>query len=202
MKGIYFVTDGNLSRAGIFSDVKNALKAGVGIVQYRNKEAATVEMIKEASKLRKICKGAKLIINDRIDIALAVGADGVHLGRSDMPYDAARKLLGKRRIIGLTVHNLSEAIDAERLGADYLGVAPIFSTKTKKDAGVACGPDMIRKIKKHVKIPLVAVGGINLSNAQKVISSGADCLCAIQAVVTKKDVKREIEKLQKLFQLS
>jgi thiamine-phosphate pyrophosphorylase len=199
VRGIYFVTDKELSRAGIFSDVKNALKAGVGVVQYRNKQASTEEMFKEASKLRQICKDTILIINDRIDIALAVGADGVHLGQGDMPYAVARKLIGKIRIIGLTVHNLREAIQAEKSGADYLGVSPIFPTSTKKDAGSACGPDLIRKIKKHVKIPVVAVGGINLSNAKQVISSGADCLCAIQALVTKKDVKKEIGKFQRFF---
>jgi thiamine-phosphate pyrophosphorylase len=201
VRGFYFITDKELSRAGIISDVKNALKAGVKVVQYRNKYASTGEMFKEALELRRICKKAIFLVNDRLDIALAVGADGVHLGQDDLPYPAARKLLGKKKIIGLTVHNLREAIKAERLGADYLGVAPIFSTSTKQDAGHACGIRLIKRIKKQVTIPVIALGGINLVNAKEVIRAGADGLCAISAVVTKLCLRREIAKFQELFKL-
>ena len=180
-------------------DVKNALRAGVKFIQYRNKSASTLIMFEEALKLRSICRKAVFIINDRVDIALAVGADGVHLGQLDLPFAIARKLLGKNKIIGVTVHNLKQARVAQSSGANYLAVSPIFPTKTKADAGKERGLGLIRKIKKQTSIPLVVIGGINLNNAKAVINAGADGLCAISAVVTKTDVKREIEKFQELF---
>ena len=135
MKGYYFITDSRLSRAGNISDVMEAAACKVDAVQYRNKNAETLEMYEEALHLREICRDLTFLINDRIDIALAVGADGVHLGQSDMPCTTARKLLGQEKVIGVTVHNLFEALVAKRDGADYLGVSPIFQTATKSDAG-------------------------------------------------------------------
>lgn len=199
MKGYYFITDSTLSRAGNLSDVKNALDAGVEAVQYRNKNGTTKELYDEAIELKKLCKNALFLINDRLDIALAVDADGVHLGQDDLPYSAARKLLGKKKIIGITVHNVEEAKEAQFIGADYLGVSPIFETSTKTDAGRPSGIDLIRNIKKLVSIPIIAIGGINLSNAAEVVQAGADSLCAIAAVITKDNVQEEIEKFQKLF---
>jgi thiamine-phosphate pyrophosphorylase len=199
LKGYYFITDAALSRAGNTSDVKNALAAGAKVVQYRNKSADTKQMYEEALELRSICKKAIFLINDRVDIVKAIDADGVHLGSEDLPYRVARKLLGKNKIIGLTVHSMEEAWQAERLGADYIGVSPVFATATKLDAGRPAGLSLIKEIKKYIKIPLIAIGGINLSNARQVIAAGADGLCAISAVVTKPDVKKEIEKFQSLF---
>lgn len=199
MKGYYFITDSSLSMAGNINDVQRAEACGVSVVQYRNKGAETKEMYEEALKLRKICRNALFLINDRIDVALAVDADGVHLGQSDMPYAAARKILGPEKIIGITVHNISEALEAQRIGADYLGVSPIFSTATKLDAGKPAGIVLIDEIRAKIDIPLIAIGGINLTNAPEVIKAGADGLCAISAVVAKKDVGLEIRKFQDLF---
>lgn len=199
MKGFYFITDALLSRAGNLADVKSALKAGVRVVQYRNKCASARMMFEEAFLLRRLCKDVTFIVNDRVDIALSVDADGVHLGQDDLPYKIARKLLGMDKTIGLTVHSLNQAITAEKLGADYLGVSPIFKTGTKQDAGVPCGVGLIRKIKKHCCLPIIAVGGINLLNAKEVIASGADGLTAISAVVTKSNVREKIEKFQAMF---
>ena len=117
-----------------------------------------------------------------------------------MPFDIARKLLGKDKIIGVTVHNKKEAVEAEKKGADYLGVSPVFSTSTKEDAGIPCGIDMIREIKRVCKVPIVAIGGINLENAETVVASGADAVCAISAVVASDNVKGQIEKFRKFFQ--
>ena len=199
MKGYYFITDSGLSSAGNISDVKQAEACGVCVVQYRNKNAETREMYEEALRLREICRNTLFLINDRIDIALAVDADGVHLGQSDMPYRAARKMLGHEKIIGITVHNLAEAIEAQRSGADYLGVSPIFQTATKSDAGKPAGIALIEEIRAQVDIPLIAIGGIDLGNAPEVIKSGADGLCAISAVVSKESVGEEIRKFQELF---
>ncbi|MFH1353173.1 MAG: thiamine phosphate synthase [bacterium] len=199
IRGYYFITDEDLSRAGNVSDVKNAVQAGVSVVQFRSKKGNTRELFEEAVKLRKICKGIKFIVNDRVDIALAVGASGVHLGQKDMPPGVARKLIGHDKIIGVTVHNLKEASAALDSGADYLGVSPVYSTSTKKDAGAPCGVSLIEKIKKISKVPVAAIGGITFENAGDVISAGADALCAISAVVPAENVKKQIKKFQSLF---
>ena len=201
MKGYYFITDSKLSRAGNLSDVLQAVSCGVEVVQYRNKNRETRQMYEEAVRLGEICRdsGSIFLINDRVDIALATDADGVHLGQSDMPCPAARKLLGPERIIGVTVHNLSEALQAESMGADYLGVSPIFQTATKPDAGKPAGITLIEEIRAQVEIPLIAIGGINHSNAGEVVRAGADGLCAISCVVAKENVRDEILKFQEIF---
>lgn len=199
MRGFYFITDASLSRAGIYSDVKKALAAGVKVIQYRRKDADTKTLYEEALRLRRICRKAIFLVNDRVDIALAVEADGVHLGQDDLPCAIARRLLGPKKIIGVTVHDLKEAMQAQKQRADYLGVAPVFKTKTKKDAGSPAGTALIRKIKERLRIPVIAIGGIDLSNASEVIEAGADGLCAISAVVKKRDVAEEIRKFQRLF---
>jgi len=201
IKGYYFITDEGISKKGNLSDIKDAVKAGVSVIQYRSKLGKAAVMLEEARALKKICMGKTLfIINDIVEVALSVDADGVHVGQGDMPYETARKLLGKNKIIGVTVHNLGEAIVAEKKGADYLGVSPIFSTTTKDDAGEPCGVGLIREIKKNCRVPVVAIGGIDLSNAREVIAVGADAICAISAVVAKDDVRREIGKFQGLFE--
>lgn len=199
MKGYYFITDSKLSLAGNINDVILAVACGVGVVQYRNKNADTREMYEEALRLREICRDTVFLINDRVDIALASNADGVHLGQSDMPCRAARKLLGPEKIIGITVHNLAEALHAQSIGADYLGISPIFPTATKPDAGKPAGISLIEEIRARVDIPLVAIGGINHSNAKDVIKAGADGLCAISSVIAKENVTAEIKKFQDLF---
>jgi thiamine-phosphate pyrophosphorylase len=199
IKGYYFITDAYISLAGNVPDVKDAVAAGVTVVQYRDKKKSTKDMKEEALVLRRICKDVIFLINDSVDIALYVEADGVHLGSDDLPYSTARRLLGDKKIIGMTVHNLEEALEAQRLGADYLGVSPIFSTNTKSDAGKPVGAGLIKEIKKQVSLPIIAIGGITLGNASRVMQAGADGLCAISAVITKQDVKAEISKFQALF---
>ena len=189
----YLVTDSKLSKKGVLSDVENALNAGCKIVQYREKNKSTKEMIKEAKKIKKKCEGkAIFLVNDRIDVALAVNSDGVHIGLDDMPFEIARKILGNEKIIGLTVHNLEESLEAEKIGADYIGLSPIFETGTKNDAGVACGIAMIKNVRKDVNLPIVAIGGINKENISQVIKAGADAAVAISAVVCSDDVYKEV----------
>jgi thiamine-phosphate pyrophosphorylase len=202
-KGYYFITDARLSRAGNISDVISAISCKVSVVQYRNKDAETREMYYEARRLGQLCReaGAAYLINDRVDIALSVDADGVHLGQSDMPFAAARRLLGPDKIIGLTVHNLAEALEGERLGADYLGVSPIFSTATKPDAGKPAGISLIEQIRRKVSLPLIAIGGINHSNARQVVAAGADGLCAISCVVASESARDEMRRFQDLFRI-
>ena len=188
-----------MSRAGNAADVRAACAAGVQVVQYREKSADTRIMYQEARRLKALCQGKLFLVNDRVDLALAVDADGVHLGQQDLPLSVARKRLGSGKTVGITVSSLPEALDAADQGADYLGVSPIFPTTTKSDAGAPGGLELIRQIRKRVSLPLIAIGGINLANAHEVVRAGADGLCAISAVVTRPDVQAEIAKFQALF---
>jgi thiamine-phosphate pyrophosphorylase len=201
MKGYYFITDASCSALGNVRDVEQAARAGVRLIQYRNKTASTRDLYDEASQLKALCSesGSRLIINDRIDIAMSVDADGVHIGQSDLPYVDARRLLGDRKIIGVSVRSVEEALQAWRMGADYVGVGPIFSTSTKADDGEPCGLDTLKAIRRTCGIPIAAIGGIDLTNVRKVIESGADMVCAISAVVSSADVAAEIRKFQKEF---
>jgi thiamine-phosphate pyrophosphorylase len=188
----YLVTDSTLSKKGTLSDVREAVESGCRIVQYREKDKSTKEMVEEASEIKRICNGrAIFIVNDRIDIALAVDANGVHIGQDDMPIEMTRKLLGEDKIIGLSVNDREEAVLAEKAGADYVGLGPIFDTATKKDAGDGIGPLKIREVKDAIKLPVVVIGGINKENCKSVLQNGADSLVAISAVVCSDDVKKE-----------
>lgn len=189
----YFVTDSKLSRKGIFSDVKDVLTAGCKIVQYREKNKNLKDMIKEAENIKKMCDGrAIFLVNDNVDIALAVNADGIHIGKEDISLENARKLLGKDKTIGVSVDNVKEAVEAERLGADYIGLGPIFVTTTKKDVGEPCGVEMIKKVRRRVRLPIIAIGGITKDNVADVIKGGADAAVAVSAVVSSKDVSKEV----------
>jgi thiamine-phosphate pyrophosphorylase len=199
MKGYYFITDSRLSMAGNTRDVEQALAAGVRVVQHRDKGADAAAMIAEARILRRLCQEALFLINDRVEVALAVDADGVHLGQEDLHYREARRLLGKNKIIGITVNTVAQALEAASLGADYLGVSPIFATRTKPDAGEPAGLHLLREIRRRVSLPLIAIGGITLNNALSVIQAGADGVCAISAVVTRPDVRLVIKEFQGLF---
>ena len=190
----YFITDSELSKNSIYLDTENAIKAGCKVIQYREKNKSKNDMVKEVKKLKKICESkAIFLINDYIDIALECNVDGVHIGQDDVSIETARTLLGKDKIIGLTVHNLEEAIKAEMLGVDYIGVAPIFKTETKEDARDPIGVDIINTIRKNVDLPIVAVGGINKNNVKEIINSGADSVVSIYAVLNSDDVYKEIK---------
>ncbi|MCU0651176.1 MAG: thiamine phosphate synthase [Candidatus Omnitrophica bacterium] len=199
IKGYYFVTGGSLSRRGDIYDVRRAIRCGVSVVQYRNKTGSSRAFYEEALKMRRICSDVLFIINDRIDIALAVDADGVHIGQDDMPLKAARKILGPKKIIGVSVRTYGQARTACRDGADYLGVGPIYSTQTKPDAERPTGAGLIRRIKKEFDIPVAAIGGIALANAREVIDAGADAICAISAVVASRDIAVSILTFKDLF---
>ncbi len=201
-KGFYFITDRALSKQGNVQDVRAALQASVCAVQYREKNSSFSVMLQEALLLRALCTTIPLIVNDSLDLAIEVDADGLHIGQTDIAYFHARKALGKEKIIGVSVCTLREALQAQDRGADYIGVGPIFATSTKPDADPPCGTDLIYQIKKVCTLPLVAIGGIHLENAGEVIAAGADCLCAISATVTKPDVKKEIDKYSKLFKMN
>ena len=197
--GLYFITDSNLTKKNIFEDVKAAVKGGVRIIQYREKNLAKEEMIEEASKIKEICSenDVLFLINDFVDVALEVDADGVHIGLDDISYEKARQILGKYRIIGVTAHNKEEAVEFEKLGADYLGVSPVFDTTTKLDAGRGMGIERLKEIVNLVSIPCIAIGGIDEHNAAETAKTGVDGVAMISAIVTKDDVEEIVRVLIK-----
>lgn len=187
---LYLVTDPDITGGrNIFSIVKAAVAGGVTAVQLREKTASTREFINRAEEIRDFLrdKGVPLIINDRVDVALAVGADGVHLGSSDMPYGTARELLGPEAIIGVSVENVEEAEAMSGIGADYFGVSPVFATGTKPDHAPPLGLAGLRAIRESVREPLIAIGGINAENAADLIATGADGIAVVTAITLAED---------------
>lgn len=192
--GLYFITDRKLTKKSPVDDADSAARAGVKIIQYREKWLSAGQMIKEAKKIKKICKknNALFLVNDRVDIALAVGADGVHLGQEDMSYQHARKLLGKNKIIGLSAHSAKGALHGQKIGADYIGIGPIYPTATKKDAKAPTGVALIIQLKNKLKIPFVAIGGINESNIDEVLKAGAKNIAIISGIVANDNVEKAV----------
>jgi thiamine-phosphate pyrophosphorylase len=160
-----------------------ALQAGIGWLQYRDKESSRRLIYEEAVNLRTITRdfNAVLIVNDHADIAYAVDADGVHLGQDDLPLHEARKIM-KQKIIGISTHSMEQAREAEKGGADYIGFGPVFPTATK-DAGAPKGLDMLREIRREITIPVVAIGGITSGNVRSVLEAGADAVAVASALL-------------------
>lgn len=176
-------------------------KSGAGIIQLRDKLSKKESILKEAYKLRKLLTGSKtiFIINDYIDIAKIVDSDGIHLGQNDLPLDSARQLLGKNKIIGVSCHNLKQAIEAQKDGADYISIGPIFSTPTKPEYK-AVGLDLLRKVKKAVHIPYFVIGGINENNINDIKSLGAKRVAVSRAICRAKDIQSTTKKLSQILQ--
>ena len=183
---LYLVTDSSLSRGRPLPGILDAaLRGGVTMVQYREKSATTRQMIEEAGELCALCRaaGVSFIVNDRLDIALAVGADGLHVGQDDMPVRLARVLLGPGKILGVSANNPAEALDAVAGGADYIGASPVFATPTKPDAPKPLELSGLRQVAAAVSVPVVAIGGINAQNAASVIDAGAAGVAVVSAIV-------------------
>lgn len=182
--GLCFITDRKACKLSCEKMTLKVLRAGLKWVQYRDKEKSRREIYEEAIRLRKLTKdfNAVLIVNDYADIALAVDADGVHLGQDDLPVREAREIMWRDKIIGISTHSLEQAIDAEKEGADYIGFGPVFHTVTK-DAGRPKGTDMLQEIKRHVQIPVIAIGGINLENIKLVLDTGVDAVAVASAIL-------------------
>ena len=190
MKGLYLVTDRGLCGQRPLTDVVlQAIRGGASCVQLREKGASTRAFVEEARRIKELMVPFRvpLIINDRLDVALAVGADGVHVGQDDMPYEIARKLMGPKAIIGLSVETWEDVERAEALDAAYLGVSPIFATPTKTDTKGAWGLDGLARIRTFSRHPLVAIGGLNASNAEAVVMAGADGVAVVSAICASPD---------------
>ena len=198
----YVVTDRELSKGRSDAEVaRMAYEGGADVVQLRMKNADGREMLEQANQIRRyadeMCK--LFIVDDRVDIAMASGADGVHLGQSDMPLETARKLMGDDAIIGISVDNVEEAVAAQEGGADYVGVGAVFQTSTKPDAQQGVGLGAVFEVRQAVDIPVVAIGGINRGNIQDVIRAGADAAAVVSAVVAQDDVSAAAHELRDLI---
>ncbi len=199
---LYLVTDRALSRGRTTLEiVKAGVAGGVTCVQLREKDCSTREFIEEALSVKEYLKqnNIPLIINDRLDVAQAVGADGVHLGQTDMPLQMAKDILQNSMIIGISAESFEDAIRAEKDGADYIGVSPIYTTPTKTDTAAPLGLNGLKEISRVVKIPKVAIGGLNCKNAGEVILNGADGIAVVSAIVSADDPQKAAEKLNAMI---
>jgi thiamine-phosphate pyrophosphorylase len=195
---LYLVTDRSLSLGRPLEYiVEEAVKGGVGMVQLREKDCTTREFYLQAVALKACLKpyNIPLIINDRLDIALACDAEGLHIGQTDLPCSVARKILGKDKIIGLSVENVQDALDANTLDIDYIGISPVFTTPTKTDTATELGLAGIREISSLSKHPCVGIGGIHFDNAQKVIQAGADGISVVSAIMSAADPRLAASRL-------
>jgi len=180
---VYALTDVQLSGLSHAQQVELLSLGGATLIQLREKQMPPCEFYEQAKMA--VRPGVQLIINDRVDVALAVGAQGVHLGQDDMPPEAARKLLGPNAVIGYSTHNIEQAIAATKLPIDYLAVGPIFATTTKSDTAPVLGVEGLRTVRQAVgAFPLVAIGGITHANARDIIAAGADSVAVISALVS------------------
>lgn len=195
---LYLVTDRSLSLGRPLEYVvEEAVKGGVTMVQLREKECSSKEFYLQAMALKKCLKpyNIPLIINDRLDIALACDAEGLHIGQSDLPYEVARKILGKDKIIGLSVENKQDALDANKLDVDYIGISPVFDTPTKTDTAQELGLAGVHEISLVSRHPGVGIGGINNSNALKIIQAGADGISVVSAIMSAADPRTAASEL-------
>lgn len=202
MRGLYLVTDRSLCGQKSLEDVVlQSVKGGVSCVQLREKDISTRLFVQEAQKINKLLEPYKipLIINDRLDVALACGADGVHIGQDDMPYAFARKILGPKAIIGLSVETWADVEEAQRLDVNYIGVSPVFATPTKTDTKGAWGLTGLARIKAFSRHPLVAIGGLNEANLRETIAAGADCLAVVSAICAAPDPETAARKLSDMI---
>ena len=199
---LYAVTDRTwVEDTTLMDQVKEALEGGITFLQLREKHLSKEEFIKEAREMKELSKEYKVpfVINDNIEVALAVDADGVHIGQDDMSVEEARKLLGEDKIIGVSAHNVEEAIKAQKGGADYLGVGAVCATSTKKDANVV-SKEEIKKICHTVEIPVVAIGGIKKEKIKTLEGTDVDGVAVVSAIFAAKDIKKDTKQLRSLVE--
>ncbi len=199
---LHVLTDTQLQKR--FSHVElteMAIFGGAEAIQFRQKHGSTREMIEEACIMMELCSraGVNLIINDRIDIAIASNADGVHLGQDDFPIPMARRLLGEGKIIGGSAGNIEEAIKCVNEGADYIGFGPVYPTMSKDDAGPAKGIELMKQLIKRIRCPVIAIGGVNTVNLREIIDTGAYGAAVISAVCCAEDPAEAARELREVF---
>jgi thiamine-phosphate pyrophosphorylase len=199
--GLYVITDEGIARGLSHVEIaRKVAEGGADVIQLRDKARTGKDMLTIAVQIREIARssGVTFIINDRLDLALASDADGVHLGQEDLPVPFARKVSPRGFIIGTSVRTVQEALIAETEGADYVALSPIFDTPTKSDAGPGKGLERLKEIKSAVSIPVIAVGGIGRGNVRQVMDAGADGVAVISAIVGQKDIAKATAEMRSL----
>jgi len=196
---IYLITDRHATTLSLPEAVRLALKGGVRAVQLREKDLPVRELLSLARELRGITRefGAKLFINDRVDVAVAVDADGVHLGGQSMPASAVRKIFGRHMLIGVSTHDLDEAKRAETEGADFITFGPVFATPSKMKFGAPVGVESLIDVKKQVNLPIFGLGGVNGGNIWQILGAGADGIAMISAILSADDIQRAAEEMNR-----
>lgn len=197
---IYGITAESWSLGRSNSEIVSAmLRGGIRVIQYREKQKSIKEKYRECLALRELTNraGALFIINDHVDLALAVDADGVHIGQDDLPPEKVRELIGPQRMMGISTHSPRQAQDAVLAGADYIGAGPLYSTRTKSDVCAPVGLEYLDYIAKNVGIPFVAIGGIKLHNLNEVIGRGAACVAMVTEIVGAEDPEACIRDIRK-----
>ena len=198
---LYVVTDEGLSRGKTHAEIaREAVAGGADVIQLRDKTMDSASMYAAAKEIAEICRGKALFfVNDRLDVALAAGADGVHVGQSDLPLTAVRRIVPQDFLVGVSVGSVEEALAAEADGADYVAVSPVFSTASKSDAGKGHGLDTARAICSAVSVPVVGIGGLNRENIPEVIAAGIDGIAVISAVVSQEDISASAAELSAII---
>ena len=197
ISGLYLILDQQYTKRDIILIAEEAAAAGVDIIQYREKVLSKKANLEIAKRIRDITHkaGVLFIINDDPALALAVDADGVHLGQEDIPVDVARKIIGKQKLIGLSTHSLEEVLEASRLDVDYIGFGPILHSTTKT-VTTPHGIEGIKKVRRHISVPIIAIGGISHENAAEVMSAGADGAAVISAILSATDINQAISEIK------
>ena len=200
---LHVLTDTELqSRFSHMELAKCAIRGGADTVQFRQKTASTREMIEMCREIKRLCKDADVtfIVNDRVDVAIASEADGVHLGQDDFPIPLARKLLGDTRIIGGSAVTLEEAQECLSEGADYIGFGPVYPTTSKNDAGPVTGIELLKEVVNAISIPIIAIGGVSVENTPEVIRAGAQGIAVISAVCCQENPEQATKELSHALQ--
>ncbi|MBQ6344792.1 MAG: thiamine phosphate synthase [Methanobrevibacter sp.] len=197
---LYLVTDKSEDVEKFLNTIEEAIKGGTTVVQIREKTADTLDFYNLALKVKEITTkyNVPLIINDRVDVALAIDADGVHVGQSDMPCDVTRRLIGENKILGVSAATIEEAQKAQKDGADYIGTGAVFPTQTKDDAPSVTKQEL-KEIVDSIDIPVVAIGGITLENAHELVDTGISGLSVVSAIMSSDNPKKSSEELLKIF---
>lgn len=204
--GLYGITAEKFSagRSNI-EVVRQMIAGGIRIIQYREKRVTKScrAILEECRRIRELTReaGVVFIVNDHVDVALLVDADGVHVGQDDLPVAEVRQLLGPDRIIGLSTHSPAEAEEAVRVGADYIGVGPIFATRTKDDVGAPLGFTYLEWVRDHIPLPYVAIGGIKLGNIKEITRLGVASLCLVSEIVGAPDIAGRVRELRAAIEL-
>lgn len=198
---LYVILDRKSQRGRSFLETaRAAIRGGADVIQLRDKELSAKELIRQGTPVRKLTRqtGTLFIVNDRLDVAVALQADGVHLGQDDLPIDSAKRILGPKVLIGKSSHSMEQALEAEREGVDYIGVGPVFATPTKPSY-LPVGLEWVKEVSERIKIPFVAIGGISAGNIKQVLESGATNVAVVRSVAGAENIEEAARALKKIM---